>query len=189
MRQLPLRATRATAKFVEQRFLPAPFDRPTACTVHCQDRLQSSSHLGDMHFTEPAFQPGSHAAHGHHRPAQHHASPSSNMPPAVPTGRTPRPLGKATSFADLRFGKSKLFRRFHQRKGDFDFGCAGEESLGALDGDRDGDPAHLAPSFYSERPPPVPAKSARPHDTPRSSIDGPAVRCRIERTPLPPSPN
>lgn len=126
----------------------------------------------------------SHAATLEHPPsAQLHtpvaSSSSSNipMPPPPPPpppshGRPQRPLGKATSFADLRIGKAKLFKRFHHRKGDFDFGCAGEEESSGFDGPASREGA----SHTDECPPPLPTKSTRLYDTSRQSFDAPQVR-------------
>lgn len=142
--------------------------------------------LDDSHRDPETPQPMSHSAplaHAAHPPsAQQHPPPpvasssSSNipmMPPPPPPShaRPQRPLGKATSFADLRIGKAKLFKRFHHRKGDFDFGCAGEESSGF-----DGPASRDGASHADECPPPLPTKSTRLYDTSRQSLDAPQVR-------------
>ncbi|POY71816.1 hypothetical protein BMF94_5177 [Rhodotorula taiwanensis] len=115
------------------------------------------------------------------------SSSSFNMPTASSSSSMshsqPRALNKATSFADLRFGKSRLFKRFH-RKGDFDFGCAGEESTLGTVADSD----HAGP-YSHERPPPVPSKSVRSYDTSRPSLElSLPSTSRLPAAPPPPRP-
>ncbi|GAA5861559.1 hypothetical protein JCM3774_002626 [Rhodotorula dairenensis] len=131
-------------------------------------------HSGSLsHAADPAQQP----------PVASSSSSSFNIPMPPPPSqhaRPQRPLGKATSFADLRIGKTKLFKRFHHRRGDFDFGCAGEEStadegqLGARD----------EGAYARELPPPLPTKSVRLYDTSRQSSNLP----QASTSALPPVP-
>ncbi|GAA5916588.1 hypothetical protein JCM6882_002553 [Rhodosporidiobolus microsporus] len=77
------------------------------------------------------------------------AASSNNAPSSPPRGSTsmpappapaPRTLGKASSFADLRLAKSKLWKRFGRKgSGDLDFDCAGEAEIEEEEDDLAGD--------------------------------------------------
>ncbi|GAA5981763.1 hypothetical protein JCM10908_004599 [Rhodotorula pacifica] len=118
-------------------------------------------------------------------------------PPSSSHSRSQRPLGKATSFADLRIGKSKLFKRFHHRKGDFDFGCAGEE-MGAGGGFEGSSASHKqlpnqisrltlsATTFRSAQAstsalPPIPPPRPAPYRFPLTAPPHPEELRRLER--------